>query len=107
MEQTPKYYLFSRQAVGNMTAAKMVMDKWTGYTIAGSGLSALGTVLGGGKIDLLLPIIAGLIGLVTLSIRELLSFLVGASVITNPINTNTTQVISQPDPVEPQPQTPS
>lgn len=101
MEQTPKYYIFDRRTVGTMEATKRVMDKLTGYSIAGSGLSALGTALVGGKIDLVLPLVAALLGAFTLSCREVLSFLISASIVSNPINLSQSQTISQPAPIEP------
>lgn len=93
--------------MAHLGAAKVALDTLAVASGTTTGISGLSSVLADTRIALILPIVASLVGVLSLLTRTVLSYYMGVSITANPINTNTTQVISQPDPIEPQPQTPS
>lgn len=86
-ETSPKFYVLSRQTLGHLNAAKRILDNLTRFSIAGSGISAVASTLVGGPIDLILPIIAAIVGLLTTTARDIISFVIDSSVMRNPLAT--------------------
>ncbi|MDB5240088.1 MAG: hypothetical protein JWP57_713 [Spirosoma sp.] len=83
-----------------MDGAKKVMDQLTVISVSSSAITAAATYYVGGKVELLIPIISGLIGTATVIVRVLLAHFITASIIRNPLNTELTQKVTQPEPLK-------
>ncbi|GAB4052589.1 hypothetical protein [Spirosoma litoris] len=94
MEQTPKLLEFTRQTTAHLGAAKVGLEALAGVSITGSGISAAATYYGGGKIELLIPIIGSMLGGISLLVRALITYYLNVSVISNPLN-STIEAVSQ------------
>lgn len=85
---TEKLLKYDRRTIAAMSAANRVLDRLSTVSISGAGFTALASVMAGTKIDLLLPIISAIVGATSQAIRELLTYLVSVSVISNPLPKN-------------------
>ena len=101
MKDTPPLLIISRQRMAHLGAAKVALDTLAVASGTTTGISSYSSVLAGTKIALILPIIASLVGVLSLLARTVLSYYMGVAVTSNPINSNSTTVISQPDPITP------
>ncbi len=79
METKQAYFTLTPAQIGHLGAVKRVLDNLTRFSIAGGGISALSPILGGGKIELLLPLFAGLIGFLATTLRDVVSYYIEVS----------------------------
>lgn len=63
-EQAPKYYKFHRRTIGNLNTATKVLNKLSTLGITGGIVSPLATYMAESRINLILPIMAGIVAYV-------------------------------------------
>lgn len=94
MEQTPKLLKLTRQTIAHLGACKVGLEALAGVSITGTGVSAAATYFGGGKVELLIPLIGSLLGGMSLLIRAVIAYYMNVSVISNPLDA-TIETVSQ------------
>lgn len=68
-----------------MGAAKVALDTLAGASITTAGISGFSSVLADTRIALVLPIIASLVGALSLLTRAVISYYMGVAIVQNPI----------------------
>lgn len=90
MDTIAKAYFFTRQTIATLDVSKRYIEFCLGGSATATG------VLASVHAD---ATIFGILTFVLSSIRFLLSYVISASVATNPINVTNTKDISQPEPI--------
>ncbi|WP_420147498.1 hypothetical protein [Spirosoma sp.] len=89
MEQQPKLLELKRQTIAHLGAAKVGLEALAGVSITGTGVSAAATWYGGGKVELLIPLIGSMLGGLSLLIRAVISYYLNVAQVENPLPATT------------------